>query len=118
MSSEFARLAQRIEEALGDVQHTVARVEEQRNKALSVKDDAYWDACSLNLHAFYNGLEHILEDIARTVDGSVPAGRAWHQDLLQQLSRTTALRAPVITPLTRQSLDEYREFRHLVGFGA
>jgi hypothetical protein len=38
------------------------------------------------LHSFYSGAERILEDIARTIDGNIPAGPVWHIGLLVQIS--------------------------------
>ncbi len=115
MSSEFAALTERIRDALTDVERTVRRAEELRDKAQRTSDDGYWDGVALNLHGFYNGLERIFEDIARTVDVNVPSGPAWHQDLLRRMSIAISdLRPAVIRSETRRCLDEYRDFRHIV----
>ena len=73
------------------------------------------DGAALNLHSFYTAIEHIFEDIARTVDKSLPSGQNWHQDLLIQMSASSGMiRQPVISRETRYCLDEYRGFRHVV----
>jgi uncharacterized protein YutE (UPF0331/DUF86 family) len=64
------------------------------------------------LHSFYNGVENILKRIASEVDGSVPSGEAWHQDLLELSARSTDRRPAVITEETREVLREYLQFRH------
>lgn len=93
----------------------VSRTEQLATKARQTGDDGYWDGVALNLHGFYAGTEHILEDIARTVDQSVPDGSGWHQDLVLQMSAEVhSVRPPVLSRATRESLDEYRGFRHVV----
>jgi hypothetical protein len=73
------------------------------------------DGVALNLHSFYTGIESIFEDIARTVDAALPEGANWHQELLVQMAADLAgSRPPVIRRATRDCLDEYRAFRHLV----
>jgi hypothetical protein len=46
---------------------------------------------SVLLHAFYSGLENIFVRIARKIDGELPSGQHWHQDLLAQMKRQTNL---------------------------
>lgn len=105
----------RIEQTLTDLEQVVQRVALLRDKAQQSGDDGYWDGVGLNLHSFYTGVERIFEDIARTLEQTVPDGLNWHQDLLLQMSaEMTAIRPPVITLATRHCLDEYRGFRHVV----
>jgi len=45
----------------------------------------------------------------------MPAGEHWHQLLLEQMaSEIGGVRPAVISDATRQALDEYRGFRHVV----
>ena len=70
---------------------------------------------ALNLHGFYAGLERTFELIATAVDGQMPAGEHWHQLLLEQMaSEIGGVRPAVISDATRQALDEYRGFRHVI----
>lgn len=104
----------RIEQTLADLEQVVQRVELLRHKAQQ-SDDDYWDGVGLNLHSFYTGIERIFEDIARTLEHTVPDGANWHLDLLLQMSaEMSGIRPPVITTTTRYCLDEYRGFRHVV----
>jgi hypothetical protein len=115
MSAEYATLAGRIRQSLLDLERVVSRAELLMDKAQRSGDADYLDGVALNLHGFYAGVERILEDIARTVEQTIPAGPDWHQDLLLQMSvEITAIRPPVITQETRRCLDEYRGFRHIV----
>lgn len=115
MNPEYAALAARIRQRLQDVEKVVSRAELLLNQAQEKQDDGYLDGVALNLHGFYGGIERILEDIARSLDASVPSGPEWHKDLLLQMAdRMNAIRSPVIRIETRQCLDEYRGFRHLV----
>jgi len=66
--SSYDALASRIRTELHDLDTTVRRALELGNKAKTIGDDGYWDGVALNLHGFYTGIEHVFEDIARTVD--------------------------------------------------
>ena len=64
---------------------------------------------------FIQGIERIFEDIARTMERSIPKDVEWHQDLLLQMSaEISSIRPPVLSMDTRDCLDEYRGFRHVV----
>jgi hypothetical protein len=115
MSSSARVLAGRLQQELADLAMVVDRCEHLLRKALQTGDDGYFDGVALNLHSFFTGVESVLEDIARTVDGSLPSGANWHQELLRQMSATIeSVRPPVIQTQTRYCLDEYRSFRHIV----
>lgn len=113
--SQYIALAGRIRQTLIEIQAVVNRVAEDLDKAQKSTDLAYWDAAALNLHGFYSGIERIFEDIARSVESSLPIGSEWHIDLLLQMaSEMNGYRHAVISTQTRQCLDEYRGFRHVV----
>jgi hypothetical protein len=112
--SERLALAGRIRASLEDVKTAVNRTVTLAEKAHRSGDDDYWDGVALNLHSFYSGVEQIFEDIARTIDGGSPSGAEWHTSLLRQMTvELGKLRPAVIRMETRQSLDEYRGFRHI-----
>ena len=113
--SQYTALAGRIRACLIDIQGTVDRAVLLGDKALQTGDDGYWDGVALNLHGYYTGVEHIFEDISRTMDASLPTGSEWHLDLLLQVSsEIDGIRPAVISRATRECLDEYRGFRHVV----
>jgi len=72
--SDITALASRIRISLQDVKNSVDRAIELSDKARKSGDDGYWDGVALNLHGFYTGVEHIFEDIARTLENSLPSG--------------------------------------------
>ncbi len=77
--------------------------------------DVYINSAALNLHSFYSGLEKVFLLIAEQVDGTVPRGSHWHRDLLDQMSYDfPRIRPGILSPETREHLQEYRSFRHVV----
>ena len=113
--SERLALAGRIRGSLEDIKSSANRTVVLAEKARRSGDDDYWDSVALNLHGFYSGVEQICEDIARMIDGGLPSGAQWHISLLRQMTvEMGKLRPAVIRMETRQSLDEYRGFRHVV----
>jgi hypothetical protein len=115
MKASYASLAARIRQSVLDLERLVARAESLMDKARTSGDDDYLDGVALNLHGFYAGTERIFEDIARSIEQTVPDGPEWHQDLLLQMSaEIAAVRPPVVSRETRHCLEEYRGFRHVV----
>ncbi len=111
----YQALAGRLELMMQDLDRVVQRISLLLEKAGDTGDEGYLDGVALNLHGFYTGMESCFEDIARTVDGALPSGSNRHQELLQQMSADLKeLRPAVIRRSTRDCLDEYRAFRHLV----
>lgn len=97
------------------VERTVHHAARLAEKARKSGDDDYWGGVALDLHGFYSGAEQIFEDIARTIDGDIPSAEEWHTKLLRQMAvEMGRLRPAVISAKTRQCLDEYRGFRHVV----
>lgn len=82
MIPRYQALRGRIEEALGDVERVVMRAEELLEKATTSGDDGYFDGIALNLHGFYAGLERIFEDIARSLEQTVPVRNALASGLI------------------------------------
>lgn len=53
--------------------------------------------------------------LATRVDRTVPEGHHWHQDLLDQMNtELSGVRPAVLSDQTREKLDRYRGFRHVV----
>lgn len=73
------------------------------------------DSTALNVHDLYVGLERLFEAIASNIDRSVPDGRGWHRDLLQQMVLPVpGRRPPVLTREVQDDLGRLLGFRHLV----
>ena len=77
--------AERIRSELANIEGVVSRVRRAMEASAgdAVDSDLYWDAVALNLHDFYTGLERVLRHIAAEIDGHLPAGGEWHQELLR-----------------------------------
>lgn len=115
MSAKLETLAAKITDECADLQRVIDRAETIYQKAMLSNDDAYFDGLALNLHGFYMGVEHIFENIARTVEGTIPSGADWHRELLHQMSlEIPSVRPPVIQKETMRCLNEYLGFRHVV----
>ena len=117
MISRHIVSAERIRSELGNIEEVVTRVRRavEASEGDSVNSDLYWDATALNLHDFYTGLERLLRHIAAEIDGHVPAGAEWHQELLRQMAtQLPRIRPAVFSKETIKRLDEYLRFRHVV----
>jgi len=115
VSGPIARLARRILSELNEIGRVVRRAKQAWDRAGRTGDDLYLDSTALNLHAFYDGLEGLLEAISSTIDGARPSSPDWHRALLNQMAtEAPRLRPAVISETTRTALDDYRSFRHVV----
>jgi hypothetical protein len=109
-------MAERIRGEVQDLERVIQRalVSWSRAKEKPV-ESAYIDSVALNLHGFYSGLERLFELVAKHLDQEVPAGEAWHRDLLQRMVMDIEeVRPAVIDSDIALELDEFRRFRHLV----
>jgi len=115
VNPQAAILSARIDTELSELKQVVERTLQAWDKAVKKDDDFYLDSVALNLHAFYSGLERIFEKLASTIDGAVPSTANWHQELLTQMqTEIPSVRPAVISSLLKESLEEYRGFRHVV----
>jgi hypothetical protein len=105
----YAPLSGQIRQDLDELEYLVIQTTRLAQKAKATGDDDYLGTVALNFHGFYTGAERIFAGIATEVDKSMPSGSDWHLRLLRQMSaEIRGIRPPVITPKTRNSLDEYR----------
>jgi len=113
--TRYALLIGQIHQDLHDLERLVNQTMTLLQKVKNTGDEDYLGTVALNLHSFYSGVERIFRETARTVDGSIPEGADWHRRLLRQMSAEVAdVRPIVITDQTRNALDEYCAFRHVV----
>jgi hypothetical protein len=115
MAGKGAVLASRILNEISALRLVVARVESAWRAAATNNDELYYDSVALNIHSFYSGIERIFEKISSAVDGSLPQGINWHQELLNQMAmEIPKVRPAVISEKSRELLEPYRGFRHVV----
>ncbi|MDW8325467.1 MAG: hypothetical protein RMK99_02770 [Anaerolineales bacterium] len=80
MSRSYRILAARLREGIEELELVIQQAQKHWAIARTSNDEAYWNSVALNLHGFYVGVERLCEDVAQTVDQSVPTGRNWHMD--------------------------------------
>jgi hypothetical protein len=112
---DYRAVAGRVRQELTDLEAVAARAGGAWAEATASPGGYAVDAAALNLHGFYAGLERIFLLVAERVDESMPAGAAWHQELLRQMAVDLPdIRPPVISEDLAAELDRYRGFRHVV----
>jgi uncharacterized protein YutE (UPF0331/DUF86 family) len=115
MNKKILTLISRISEELSELDRILQRIEKAWASAETKMDELYLDSVALNLHGYYSSVERIFELIARNIDGSLPEGENWHQELLRQMmTEIKQVRPSIISRETYDSLNEYRGFRHVV----
>jgi hypothetical protein len=112
---ELVKLAERIRQELSEISRVVARISEGWERARRSNDDFYLDSVALNLQGFYSGFERLFTQITEVVEGDLPHGENWHQQLLRQMiTEVPMIRPAVISKETGAKLNDYRGFRHVV----
>ena len=112
---DYRSVAARIRQELPELDRVARRASRAWASASGDPGDLYVDAAALNVHGFYAGLERIFTLVAERIDGSLPSGPNWHQDLLRQMTaEMPGVRAAVLSPGLFPTLDRYRGFRHVV----
>ena len=114
-SGDYRAVAARLRQELTALEAVAARAGGAWAEAARSPGGYNVDAAALNLHGFYAGLEHVFFIVAERIDGSLPSGAAWHQDLLRQMAvELPGVRPAVISEQLAAELDRYRGFRHVV----
>jgi hypothetical protein len=115
LNGHYLVLAGRVRSELDEIAAVAGRAGAIWDAATGGVGDYHVDAVALNLHGFYAGVERLMEAIADTVDRSKPAGANGRQELLRQMaSEVPGVRPAVFSVATRNLLDRYRGFRHVV----
>ena len=117
MIPRYRLLAERLRVELQALQRIVTRAESAVALAHKrpAEQDYFLGSAALDLHAFYTGVERMLELIASDLDESRPTTPHWHRDLLAQMSVAIPdIRPAVLRPETSAALIEFLEFRHVV----
>ncbi|MDB9419863.1 nucleotidyltransferase family protein [Microcystis aeruginosa] len=104
-----------IQQELSELNNLVQKNQQLLQKFNRTQDEDYLGTIALNIHSFYTGVERIFKQIAQTIDGSVPDTPDWHWQLLRQMSSPViSKRSPVIDVKTRDLLENYCSFRHVI----
>lgn len=111
----YRALSARITKELQELERIVSRCQDIWQQSEASGDNRYIDGVALNLHSFYTGLERVIELVVSEIDEALPTGAAWHQELLRKAAtEVPQLRPALISDATRDRLDRYRGFRHVV----
>jgi predicted nucleotidyltransferase len=111
----YAPLIGLIQQNLDELAQLTESAQRLLIKFQQTQDEDYLGTLALDLHGFYSGAERIFREIAQTVDGSVPDQSDWHRRLLRQMAaEIPGIRQPVISQHTRNLMDDYCAFRHVV----
>lgn len=114
-AADYRSAAARVRQELPELDRVAARAAKAWQAATHDTDGFLLDAAALNLHGFYAGLERLFVVIAERIDGSLPTGGTWHQDLLRQMTaELPGVRPAILTSDLYPTLDRYRGFRHVV----
>lgn len=70
-------------------------------------------ALAAMLHSFYTGIENIFKRACVELGGTLPAGAAWHRELLDSMSEPNEFRGNLISKDMGRRLEEYLKFRHV-----
>ncbi|MEM1292479.1 MAG: hypothetical protein AAGH67_13500 [Cyanobacteria bacterium P01_H01_bin.162] len=115
MTPLYAALIGQLQQDLSELDRLVKETQKVLKKFQATEDEDYLGTVALNLHSYYTGVERLLEDITRSFDEPLPEGADWHRRLLRQMSAELPdVRPAVLSVATRQQLDEYRGFRHVI----
>ncbi|PUU95488.1 hypothetical protein [Halanaerobium sp.] len=105
----------KVEDELAELDQLKERIQTVWEKYKINRDEFYLDSVALNLHGLYSGFEKIFLEVAKEIDENIPDGSSWHKELLDQMAlKIKNLRPAVISKESRDILDEYRAFRHVV----
>ncbi len=114
-SERFVRLAAAVRQR----RQQVAKIADEARAAKSAYSEGAPPLLELRgigaiLHDFYTAIENIFETIAPELNGGLPAGEAWHRELLTNMTLDLpGIRPPLLEEETAHALDEFLRFRHL-----
>jgi hypothetical protein len=90
-----------------------ARVEELRRLDLTRGEPGALAQAAVALHHGYGAIESALERVARSLEGSLPAGRDWHVALLENMSLDIeGVRPRILSDESLRLLRRLLAFRH------
>jgi len=112
--NQYLALKARIEGELVFMRESIECITTLLAQAESILDIALIPALAGYVVDFYTGCERISERVAIVLDGQLPKGENWHQQLLAQLAEPGGHgRPPLWQGALLLQLNEYRSFRHV-----
>ncbi len=112
--NKYLTLKSRLEDEMIALESNVEKLMALLEQAETIPEIALTPALASYIADFYTGCERISERVAVTLDGGLPRGENWHQELLKQVAESGGdNRPPLWSGSLLLELDEYRKFRHL-----
>lgn len=112
--NKYLALKTRLDEEMLAIEENATTLNSLLDQATTIPEIALTPALAAYITDFYTGCERLSERVAVALDGGLPQGENWHEQLLNQMADTGGDNRP---PLWQGSLllelDEYRKFRHL-----
>ena len=113
-TNPYLALKVRIEEEMVAMEETTHTLKTLLEQAENIPRIALIPAIATYIVDFFTGCERIGERVAVSLDGGLPKGDDWHQQLLWQMTNQEVQHRPVLWPNELgQILDDYRKFRHV-----
>jgi len=112
--NKYLALKSRLEDETIALENNVEKLQTVLAQAETVPEMFVTPTLASYIADFYTGCERISERVAVTLDGGLPRGENWHQELLKQVAESGGdNRPPLWSGSLVLELDEYRKFRHL-----
>jgi hypothetical protein len=112
--NKYLALKSRLEDETIALESNVETLQKALERVQSVPEMFVTPTLASYIADFYTGCERISERVAVTLDGGLPRGENWHQELLKQIAESGGdNRPPLWSGSLLLELDEYRKFRHL-----
>ncbi len=113
--NHYLALKLRLEDEIAAIAKVVGILEEVLRQADTAPPILLTPALASYTEDFYSGCEKLAERVAVELDGGLPKGGNWHEQLLLRMSESGGQeRPPLWDKALLQSLGEYRRFRHRV----
>jgi hypothetical protein len=112
---EILALIAEIRDDLDAMRRLLAQIAELRSRisASSEPDPKEIMSAAGFLHHLYTAMESIAERVVAYLDGTVPTGERWHQELLTRIGLSIpGVRSALVTEHTRSQLARLLRFRH------
>lgn len=114
-NNPYLALSDRIEDEMAAIAEVVVILEDALTLAKNAPSILVTPALASYIVDFYSGCERIAERVAVSLDGGLPQGENWHEQLLNQMAVPGGMNRPALwEPSLRAQLDNLRRFRHVV----
>jgi predicted nucleotidyltransferase/sulfur carrier protein ThiS len=113
-TNSYLTLQTQINDERISLERNMSTLNDLLSQAETIPEIALVPALASYITGFYMGCERISERVAVALDGGVPIGSNWHEQLLRQVADPGGEnRPPVWQGSLLLELNEYRRFRHI-----